>query len=50
MAAVIEVEELRKRYGGLTAVDGISFRWPSGRCSGSSAPCVSATPSSGCWS
>jgi ABC-2 type transport system ATP-binding protein len=26
MAAVIEVEELRKRYGGLTAVDGVSFR------------------------
>jgi ABC-type multidrug transport system ATPase subunit len=24
MAAVIEVEELRKRYGGLTAVDGVS--------------------------
>jgi ABC-2 type transport system ATP-binding protein len=26
MAAVIEVEELRKRYGGLTSVDGVSFR------------------------
>ena len=26
MAAVIEVEELRKRYGGVAAVDGVSFQ------------------------
>jgi energy-coupling factor transporter ATP-binding protein EcfA2 len=45
MAAVIEVEELRKRYGGLTAVDGASRSGPSSR----RPPCPTGSRSGRPW-
>jgi hypothetical protein len=40
MAAVIEDEELPKRYGGWRPWTASASRWPNGRCSGSSGRAV----------